>query len=333
MTKTELAKEIVEKYIDIALRNNKQFSKRYIATVLYNEHPEIFKDVEDARCVIRYAVGSAGNKNRKVKSTEEIARQFALIPEQIREVETTAPFVVPTSIKKCLMIADVHGRFYNRQALEIAINYGIKQGCDSVIIDGDWQDFYGHSKFDKNPSISIILEEKEWSDDMLELLQNTFGYVVHKSGNHDVRRERHIERLSATMPEMMEFSRLEDYLFFDGCTTHFVKDYQFIEFGKLNIIHGHEYYGSGGQHVAHNRFNKALDNILSAHSHKPQSVIRPNIKGEIYGSWALGCLCDLHPRYSPMNDWSNGFAVVEKDGLGDFNVDNRVIMGTKTFAV
>ena len=330
MTKVEIAKQHLEKYIDIALRNSKQFSKRYLATVLYNEQPDVFNDVEDARQVIRYCLNASG---RQYKNREELSRQFSLIPEQIREVETTEPFKVPTSIRKSLFIADVHGRFYNRTALEIAINYAIKENCDSVIIDGDFLDQYQYSKFDKNPAVSVVFEEREWGQDMLELLQNTFGYVVFKAGNHDIRREKQIERLATTMPEMMEWSNLSDYLFFDGCHVQFVQDYRMIEYGKLNVIHGHEYWGSGGMHVANNRFNKALDNIISAHSHKPQSVIRPNIKGEIYGSWALGCLCALNPRYSPMNDWSNGFAIVEKEGSGDFNVDNRVIMGTKTFAV
>lgn len=332
MNKSEIAKAHIEKYIDIALKNKKQFSKHYLAEVLFNERPDIFKDKEDARRIIRYCLNLMGNKGSR-KCNDYLARQFALIPEQIREVETTEPFIVPTSIKKSLLIADIHGRFYNKSALELAINYGIKHKCDSVIIAGDFMDFYSDSKFDKNPSVSIVFEEQEWGQEILQLLQNIFGYVVLKQGNHDIRRERHIARLSGTMPELMGMAKYSDYLFFDGCHVNFVEDHRRIEFGKLNIIHGHEYFGSGGVHVAHNRFNKSLDNIMSAHSHVPQSMIKPNIKGDLFGSWTLACLCDLHPVYSPLNNWSNGFAIVEKESSGDFNVDNRVIMGSKTFAV
>lgn len=332
MKKTDLAKQIIEKYIDIALKQQKQFSKRYLATVLYNENQEIFKDVEDARKIIRYSLNCSGDINRS-KSKEEIARQFALIPEQIRELENTDPFIVPTTIKKSLVISDVHGRFYNKKALEIAVNYGIQQNCDSVIINGDFVDNYQHSKFDKNPSISVIFEEQEWGQDMLDLLQNTFGSVFMKSGNHDVRRELHIQRISTTMPEMVNYSKLSDYLFFDGCHVNFIEDYRHIVFGKLNIFHGHEYQGGGGVHVAYNRFNKALENNLSAHSHRPQSTIRRTINGYILGSWAIACMCDLNPRFCPKNDWENGFAVVEKDKNGEFNVDNRVVYGNKTFPI
>ena len=135
MNKSELAKQLLEKYIDIALKNNKQFSKRYLATVLYNENPDVFKDVEDARGIIRFVTNSHGTENVS-KNYEELARRFALIPEQIREIENTEPYIIPKTIKKSLVIADVHGRFYNKKALEIALEYGIKQKCDSVIIDG-----------------------------------------------------------------------------------------------------------------------------------------------------------------------------------------------------
>ena len=112
-----------------------------------------------------------------------------------------------------------------------------------------------------------------------------------------------------------------------------MEDYRHIDYGRLSAFHGHEYYGGGGIHVAYNRFNKALDNILTAHSHKAQSIIKKNIHNHIYGSWALGTLAQLAPRFSPKNDWTSGFAFTEKDSDGEFEVDNRVIYNKKSFPV
>lgn len=332
MTKTELANQIIEKYIQISLKTKQQFSKRYLAKILFDENSDVFKDAEDARSFIRYSLNSYGDKHRS-KSKEELTRQFAFIPEHIKELENTEPFIIPTSIKKSLVIADVHGRFYNKKAFEIALEYGIKQNCNSVIINGDFVDFYGESKFDKNPAIAKIMIEQEWGQDILEMLQNLFGSVYLKEGNHDLRRQLHIQRISRDMPDMVEFSKYSDYLFFDGCHVNFIEDYRHIIFGKLNIFHGHEYQGGGGIHVAHNRFNKTLENSLSAHSHIPQSIIKHTINDNILGSWTMGCLCDLKPRYNPKNNWNNGFTVVEKDSSGEFNVDNRIIIGNKTVSI
>jgi predicted phosphodiesterase len=329
--KLDLAREIIKKYIEIGKQTGRGYSKNFIATVLVSENPDIFKDQEEARFHIRRALGSKGGDSVNEKS-EELKARFALISEPVHELIDSTPFVMPQGYKSTLFIADLHSRFYNRQALEIAINDGIKQKCDSIIILGDFMDFYGDSKFDKNPSIVQQFEaEREWGQDILKLLQDTFGYVVLKKGNHDIRRELHIQRLAAKMPEIQGLESYSDYLFYEGTNTQFIEGHRVIEYGKLGCIHGHEYQGGGGIHAAYNRLNKAKQNVVSAHSHISQRDIRMNLKGEPIGSWTLGCMCNLNPAYNPKNDWTNGFGIGQKDASGDFEFENKVIFGSKIF--
>ena len=84
-------------------------------------------------------------------------------------------------------------------------------------------------------------------------------------------------------------------------------------------------------HVAYNRLNKAMDNVMSGHSHVTQSSMKKTITGKFYGSWAVGCLCSLSPRYNPQNNWNHGFAIVERDDDGEFVVDHRRIIDGKVF--
>jgi len=327
--KLDLAREIIKKYIEIGKQTGRGYSKNFIATVLVSENPDIFKDQEEARFHIRRTLGSKGGTSVNEKS-EELKAHFALISEPVHELIDSTPFIMPQGYKSTLFIADLHSRFYNRQALEIAINDGIKQKCDSVIILGDFMDFYGDSKFDKNPSIvEQFGAEQEWGQDILKLLQDTFGYVVLKKGNHDIRRELHIQRLAAKMPEIQGLESYSDYLFYEGTNTQFVEGHRVIEYGKLGCIHGHEYQGGGGIHAAYNRLNKAKQNVVSAHSHISQRDIRMNLKGEPIGSWTLGCMCNLNPAYNPKNDWTNGFGIGQKDASGDFEFENKIIYGKK----
>ena len=327
--KLDLARQIIERYIEIGTRTERGYSKNFISTVLLSEHPDIFKDQEETRFYVRRALGAKGERSINDKS-EALAAKFALISEPVHELVNSSPFIMPQGYKSTLFIADLHSRFYNRQALEIAINDGIKQKCDSVIILGDFMDFYGDSKFDKNPSIVQQFEaEREWGQDILKLLQDTFGYVVLKKGNHDIRRELHIQRLAAKMPEIQGLESYSDYLFYEGTNTQFIEGHRVIEYGKLGCIHGHEYQGGGGIHAAYNRLNKAKQNVVSAHSHISQRDIRMNLKGEPIGSWTLGCVCNLNPAYNPKNDWTNGFGIGRKDISGDFEFENKIIYGKK----
>lgn len=331
MNKTEIARQYVEKYIEIAKKNNKGFSKRWIAKVMFEENPDIFKDYESARSYLRASLGVMG-KN-KGKNADEINRRFSFIMDSVDELDYKE-FIVPKVYNKTLVLSDIHSRFCDKNALEKAINYGIKSKCNSVIINGDMLDFYQHSKFDKNPNILQYFEdEREWAQDFLELLQDTFGYVVYKLGNHELRRENKINSMALQMPEILNIANIKDYVFFDNSNVQVVEDYNHIQYGKLNIIHGHEYYGGGGIHVAYNRLNKAMDNVLSGHSHVSQTSTKMTINGQVYGSWSLGCLCNLHPRYNPKNNWTQGFAILEKESDGNFEVVNKMILGNKVISI
>ena len=47
--------------------------------------------------------------------------------------------------------------------------------------------------------------------------------------------------------------------------------------------------------------------------------------------WSTGCLCDLHPRYMPLNKWNHGFAIVDLDTAGGFSVRNFRIIDGKVY--
>lgn len=327
--KTEIVKQHIIEYSEIAKRLNKHFSKKELSKIIFDKYTDVFKDVEDVRLYIRRELGCCGD-NRRTQNKITFAEKYNFIPDPIVELEDLQPYVVPKSIKKTLWIADPHGRFYDKRAFETAINAGIKKNCDSVILLGDIGDFYADSKFDKDPRISSIWDDREWVQDILELLQDTFGYVVAKQGNHDERREKHLMRLSHSMKELIDINTFENYCSFDGCHVNFVKAYNKIIYGKLNGIHGHELQGSGIL-VARNRLLKTFDNVISAHSHISQFFTVKDINGNLYGSWLIGCTCNLNPRYNPMNQWMHGFATTEKDETGAFEVDNKMVHNGKIY--
>ena len=71
------------------------------------------------------------------------------------------------STKSLLIIADLHSIFWEKWAVMAAIEDGVKHGCDSVIINGDFMDFYQFSKFSKDPlTIDKVMDEKEWGVDV-----------------------------------------------------------------------------------------------------------------------------------------------------------------------
>lgn len=328
--KFDVAREYVEKFIQLGIKFGRGYSKRAIAQNMFEERPDLFTSCEHARVTVRRVTNCDGN--RKTRGGDDLARRLALIEDGLIELPNITPYVIPEKYKKSLWIADLHSRFCDKKSLTIAIEYGIKHKCDSVVINGDFMDYYQNSRFDNNPlTLEGFYTENDWGISVLELLQSTFGQVFLKSGNHDLRRELKIQKMALQMPELISMPTYKECLSFNKSRVEFIEDYRIIKFGKLSGIHGHEYQGGGGIHVAYNRLNKAKDNIISAHSHIAQSDLQTTIDGSVIVSVTLGCLCDIHPRYNPMNQWTQGFAVIERCDNGNFMIDNRVIIEGKAY--
>ena len=124
--KADIARRVVDKYINLGEKHKRGYSKAYIATVLYEENPDTYKDREDARFFVRYVTKAAGATIRsKTENVDELlSKRFALISNPTEELPNPEPYIIPKQYKNTLIIADLHSKFYDRSATEIAINYG-----------------------------------------------------------------------------------------------------------------------------------------------------------------------------------------------------------------
>ena len=106
-----------------------------------------------------------------------------------------------------------------------------------------------------------------------------------------------------------------------------------IRLGKLNVIHGHEYRFSISNPVnpARGFFLRTKTHVLGSHFHQPSHHSETNLEGCMISAWSTGCLCNVHPEYSPINNWGQGFAFVVVDKEGAFRVENLRIVGGKVW--
>jgi hypothetical protein len=55
-----------------------------------------------------------------------------------------------------------------------------------------------------------------------------------------------------------------------------------------------------------------------------------NIQGNTIETNSIGCLCDMTPKYMPLNDWQAGFAMVKRDNdyykFSNFLIENGKIL-------
>lgn len=302
-------KEIVIQYME---KYSGQLSKHALAELLFEENKEVFHSKEQARTAVRNYSGNSGTKSRKY--AENNRKHFFHSGEQ--EIKDLVYEIKDESVNM-LILCDIHVPFQNNDALEKAIDYGNKNHIDTILLNGDTFDFYGESKFDKDPSKSRLESDYEKYNDFLFDLRNAFpdAKIYFKIGNHENRYYNVLKRNPqlAHLVNVPHFS-FENVFNFDELGITKIEEYQTIKVGNKNIVHGHEVRG-GGMFVARWLALRFFEDTICGHFHKTDRYTKKLIGTDRYLQFdSIGCLSQLHPRYLPYNEWNLGFGHLIKNG-------------------
>lgn len=284
-------------------------------------------DLENVRTAVRYHRGQQGIKSR-VQNPEE---KFFEQPYDLPTASTydASDFVIPE--KTVLILSDLQIPFHDIRAIKTAIDWAKSYSTkhhkiEAVLLNGDVLDCYQLSTFSRDPRERSIKEEIEDTKDVLQMLSEEFGSPIYfKFGNHEERYERYLYQHAK---DLAGLSSLEE--FFENDAT-IIKDKRIIKIGHLNIIHGHEFRGGISTPVnpARTYFLRAKAPTLGGDKHLTSEHSGRTIDGKLITCWSTGCLCDLKPKYMPLNEWNHGFALVrnEEDTFRVLNlrIENGVV--------
>ena len=329
----KLVKEYVLKHKEEILSG--KMSKAGLARIIYAKRPDLFSNLESVRAAVRQYTGANNNKKRAVslfefKSTIEHGMK-SLIPEsrkmgsKIFDIE---------GVKNLLLVSDIHIPYHDKQAVEIAFSHGLEYNVDGILLNGDILDMYQVSRWSKDPNAISIREEFEMAREFFGMLREVFPKIpiYFKLGNHEDRWDIFLKTKAPEIFGIEEFS-LEEVLRLKSFNIQLVGSKQRIRFGKLNIVHGHEFGESIFSPVnpARGLFLRAKCSTIAGHHHQTSEHHENNLNADSMACFTVGCLCDLEPDYRPMafTKWNHGFARIELlNDEGTFRVNNyRIING------
>jgi predicted phosphodiesterase len=334
-----------EEIVCAALKKYPNVPSMTLARGLYARFPQEFPTVNAARQSIRYRRGQNGKRmreRRKVKKElfkpEGSTSPFESLPVGLKEYDDWTPYNVEGNY--VLVIADTHVPYHDKAALEIALEQGYKKGVDTILMLGDWFDFYSVSNWIKDPRRRNFAAEIQTSYEMLATIRDVFGdsmRIVAKVGNHEERLERYMK---VKAPELLDVEVLKIDTLFNRGGRHdntdlgitVVGDKRIVKIGNLNCIHGHEFGQTMFSPVnpARGLYLRGKETALCAHYHQTSEHSETTMTGDATVCWSVGCLSDMHPDYRPINKWNHGFALVRRDG-NDFYVKNRKIIDGKVY--
>lgn len=335
MKPSDYAKQYANKYPEIPTST--------LARKLFNENPGVFESEGTARQSIRYVRGQRSGGQTKsglckvtpnpIKCAPIGAVNQYTLPVGIRQGHTPVNIKGP---RKILIISDMHVPYHSEKALDLAIEDGMKFGCDTIYLNGDQLDFYQLSRFVRDPKMRRPKQERDTLWEIMDVLEKLFPYKFWKKANHEVRWDVALFTQAKEFCEFEEFS-LQSILDLDARGWVFVDSVQRCTMGALNAFHGHEV-GKGTfapVYPARALFMRIKDSGFAGHWHQSSQYTdtRPlsNDEHRTQSTWIIGCTCDLEPDYAPINNWNHGHALVDLHEDGSFEFHNRRHIGKKVY--
>ena len=293
-----------------------------LSRIVYKENPLLFRDVEAARLVLRGIEGKSLNRVKVRKVVPERPRNPYNLP--ISDEAIYEPYEIKA--KRLLVLSDIHIPYHNIESLTCAFDFAKGEKPDAILLNGDTLDFFGLSRFSKDPKARSFAHELNTFKEFMDVLKKTFDAKIYfKIGNHE---ERYFHFLWMKAHEIVgvEEFELENIIKSRAEGIEIIKDKRIMKAGDLNIIHGHEFGGSvfSPVNIARGLFLKGKVSAMQGHNHCTSSHVERDMNGGVVKTWSLGCLSELHPAYLPINKWNHGFAIVDVNGQ-DFNVRNYTI--------
>lgn len=310
---------------------------RTLANIIYAENPELFKDSEAARTLVRHYRGQHGTKSReKIKDKrffKESGGSFSKLPEGLTTLDHWG-IVKIVGENRILILSDVHIPYHDKKSLGIAIQKAKEYNPTIILLNGDFADHFSISRWEKDPRQRNFPNERQIILLALEWLREEFpkARIIYKLGNHE---ERYENYMMLKAPELLGIPEFEFKNVFglDNFGIELVDDMKPIKTNELFIIHGHEYRFSISNPVnpARGLYLRSKVNAICGHFHQSSSHSENDIQDKFTSCWSSGHLSDPHPKYMPLNKWNAGFIIVETSGNKLFQVHNYKIIDGLTY--
>ena len=311
---------------------------RTLAKSVLSANPQMFgeyseKNIDKVRAIVRTIRYSNGDKT-EYKTNQLFAEKFHGYSEP--DINDYSPFVIPDEVTRLGIINDVHIPFYHKKNLTAVLQYLKSKEINGLLLNGDILDCYMMSNFLRDPRMRPMEDEFNMLREFIDNLNSLFNCpIYYKLGNHEERIENSVLR---KVPELVHFVTFENCLSEGGkfdlseYKLTVIKDKRKVKFTNHHtILHGHEFGGffSNPVGVARWLFMKAKTNASCGHSHRKSSYAERDLNDNTIETHSVGCLCDMNPKYRPINNWDAGFAYVRRTENNNFKFSNLLVQEGK----
>ena len=220
--------------------------------------------------------------------------------------------IKPTDMRG-MVVSDIHAPYHDIDAISVAVNVAKWWAPDVLVFNGDDLDFYGLSKYDKDPQRATGTQDEidQWHTDAVAPLLDAVGSGCRRIktiGNHEDR----LERVLWRNPGLYGLRALSFVKLLDLETYGIELARQRVTFGSLlEVSHGTRV----SKHAAYSAraemdLRRYQISTITGHVHR-QGRYQTKAGDRQIVAQEGGCLCGLEPEYGSWMDWAHGFTLFE----------------------
>lgn len=203
------------------------------------------------------------------------------------------------------LIPDAHIPFHSERRLRALLDQ--IQGCDVIVIMGDWLDAYSVSSFDKNPArkermADEFAEGRRWLHVLRD--ENPEAEIHFIEGNHEERFMRYLFRQAPALVGMRGMS-IREQLDLDALDIKY-HDSDGFDCHGVRLKHGQTVAARSGA-TAHKELDAHQTSGVSVHTHRMAMVWYTNREGDKHFWLEGGHVCDeTKADYVKNPNWQAG---------------------------
>lgn len=226
-------------------------------------------------------------------------------------------------MQKILLIPDCHFPYVDTSAFNCMLNAARSIKPDTVIILGDFFDFFAISQHRKNPwrKLDLASEIASGNAGLKQIEALGAKRKIFVEGNHEERLQRFLadagsDVIRALGPAgLLKANTLPEVLNLKQRGWEWVPYRQHLKVGKLYVTHD---VGKAGANAHVDAESVFQGNCVIGHTHRIATAVKGNLKGKGHVSAMLGWLgsfdeIDYMHRARAARDWAHGFGIAYMD--------------------
>lgn len=205
-----------------------------------------------------------------------------------------------------IIVSDLHVPYQDPRAWAVCLAAIRTIKPETIVVIGDFADFYSVSSFSKDPRRSLLLEEEAGqANKELKRVSRMADQLLYCCGNHEDRLNRYIVDHASALTGLISAQKI----LLDGIRgVEWVKYRDHRKIGKVLYTHD---VGHSGVYAGRHTLSACGHNVVFGHTHRGGLVVEGDSLGDRRFSLNVGWLGDIkavdYMHRIKTKDWALGF--------------------------